>query len=145
MKTKGSQLPTLFVDAVVAMKPGGFSRPIQSGSWFQIVALNDRRGAVPVMIDQINARHILITPNEILDDAAVEQKLRGIRDQILSGDDFATIAEAASEDTVSAAEGGDLGWVVPGEFVPEFEQGLAALEPGVLSEPFQTRFGWHLV
>jgi peptidyl-prolyl cis-trans isomerase SurA len=87
----------------------------------------------------------LITPNEILDDDAAQQKLIGVRNQILGGDDFATIARAVSEDTVSAAEGGDLGWVSPGSFVPEFEERLATLPRGELSEPFRTRFGWHLV
>ena len=141
---KGSQLPTLFATTVINMKPGDYSAPIQSGSGFQIVKLNDMRGAERVMIDQLHVRHILITPNEILDDAATQQRLLGIRAQISGGDDFGTIAQSVSEDTVSAAEGGDLGWVAPGDFVPEFEQMLASLAIGTLSEPFQTRFGWHL-
>jgi peptidyl-prolyl cis-trans isomerase SurA len=142
---KGSELPTLFADTVVRMSPGEYSRPIQSGSGFQIVKLNEMRGAERVMEDQLHVRHILITPNEILDDDAAQQKLIGVRNQILGGDDFATIARAVSEDTVSAAEGGDLGWVSPGSFVPEFEERLATLPRGELSEPFRTRFGWHLV
>jgi peptidyl-prolyl cis-trans isomerase SurA len=141
---KGSQLPTLFATTVINMKPGDYSAPIQSGSGFQIVKLNDMRGAERVMIDQMHVRHILITPNAILDDAATQQRLLGIRAQIAGGDDFGTIAQSVSEDTVSAAEGGDLGWVAPGDFVPEFEQMLASLPIGTLSEPFQTRFGWHL-
>jgi peptidyl-prolyl cis-trans isomerase SurA len=141
---KGSQLPTLFRDVVIGMQPGEHSQPIQSGSGFHIVRLNEARGAEPVMVDQLRARHILVTPNEILDDAASEQKLRGIREQLLDGEDFATLARAMSEDTVSAADGGDLGWVQPGDFVPEFEQTLAGLEVGAISEPFRTRYGWHL-
>jgi peptidyl-prolyl cis-trans isomerase SurA len=141
---KGSQLPTVFAAAVIAMEPGEVSEPIQSGSGFHIVKLNEVRGAQPVMVDQMRVRHILLRPNEIADDATVAQRLRGIREQILGGDDFGAIAQGISEDPASAAEMGDLGWVSPGEFVPAFEQQLAELEIGELSEPFRTGFGWHI-
>jgi peptidyl-prolyl cis-trans isomerase SurA len=142
---KGSQLPTLFADVVIRMKPGEFSEPLQSAGGFQIVRLNDMRGAQTMMIDQLRARHILLRPNEILDESAVQQKARGIRDQIVGGDDFATVAEAVSEDPQSAAEGGDLGWLSPGDTVPEFEEAMATLQINELSEPIKTRFGWHLI
>ena len=128
-----------------SMKPGEFSEPIQSASGFQIVRLNEMRGAERTMVDQLHVRHILLRPNEILDEAAVQQKVRGIRAQIVGGDDFATIAEAVSEDTASAADGGELGWVSPGDTVPEFEQALAKLPLNELSEPIKSRFGWHLI
>ena len=142
---KGAQLPTLFADIVVQMEPGSVSDPIQSASGFHIVRVNEVRGAQAVMVDQIRARHILMQPNEILDEATVEQRLSGLREDILSGDDFGAIAQALSEDPASAAENGDLGWVVPTDFVPEFAERLEALEVGELSEPFRTRFGWHIV
>jgi peptidyl-prolyl cis-trans isomerase SurA len=142
---KGAQLPTLFADQVLRMKPGEYSQPIQSGSGFQIVRLNDMRGAERTMVDQLRVRHILLRPNEILDEAAVRQKLMGIRTQILSGDDFATVAQAVSEDTTSATDGGSLDWLSPGDTVPEFEQALAQMPLNTLSEPIKTRFGWHLV
>jgi peptidyl-prolyl cis-trans isomerase SurA len=142
---KGAQLPTLFADIVVQMEPGTISDPIQSASGFHIVRVNEIRGAQAVMVDQIRARHILMQPNEILDEATVEQRLSGIREDVLGGDDFGAIAQALSEDPASAAENGDLGWVVATDFVPEFSQRLAALEVGELSEPFRTRFGWHIV
>lgn len=142
---KGAQLPTLFADAVVQMEPGTISDPIQSASGFHIVRLNDVRGAQAVIIDQIRARHILMQPNEILDEATVEQRLSGIREDVLGGDDFGAIAQALSEDPASATDNGDLGWVVPTDFVPEFAQRLTELEVGELSEPFRTRFGWHIV
>ena len=134
----------MFADIVVHMKPGDFSEPIQSGGGFQIVKLNDMRGAERTMVNQLHVRHILLRPDEILDDAAVHQKLLGVREQIQNGDDFATLAKAVSEDTVSAQDGGDLGWISPGDLVPEFEQELATLKIGELSEPFKTRYGWHL-
>lgn len=142
---KGSELPTLFANVVVNMKPGEFSEPIQSGGGFQIVKLNDMRGAERTMVNQLHVRHILLRPDEILDDAAVRQKLLGIRERIEKGDDFATIAKAVSEDPVSATDGGDLGWISPGDVAPDFEQELATLKIGELSQPFKTRYGWHLV
>ncbi len=142
---KGAQLPTLFAATVVLMKPGEFSAPIQSTGGFQIVKLNEMRGAERVMVDQLHVRHILLRPDEILDEAAVEQKTRDVRAQIVGGDDFGTVARAVSVDTVSAADGGDLGWLSPGDTVPEFEEALAALPLGELSEPIKSRFGWHLV
>jgi peptidyl-prolyl cis-trans isomerase SurA len=142
---KGAQLPTLFADLVIRMKPGEFSAPIQSTGGFQIVRLNEMRGAERTMVDQMHVRHILLRPNEILDEAAVQQKIIGIRAQIVGGDDFGTVAEAVSEDTASAAEGGDLGWLSPGDTVPEFEETLATLELNEISEPVKSRFGWHLI
>lgn len=142
---KGAQLPTLFADLVIRMKPGDFSAPIQSTGGFQIVRLNDMRGAERTMVDQLHVRHILLRPNEILDEAAVQQKIIGVRAQIVGGDEFATVAEAVSEDTASAAEGGDLGWISPGDTVPEFEETLATLELNEISQPVKSRFGWHLI
>jgi len=141
---KGYQLPTLFADVVIGMEPGEVSDPIQSGSGFHIVRLNETRGAQTVIVDQLQVRHILLRPNEIMDNDAVQQRLAGIREQILAGDEFGPIAQSVSEDPTSAADNGDLGWVETGIFVPEFEEMLNSLEINELSEPFQTRFGWHL-
>lgn len=142
---KGSELPTIFSDIVVRMTPGQISEPIRTSSGFHLVKLNDMRGAERVVVDQVRARHILLAPNEILDDDATRQKLIGIRNQILSGDDFATIAESVSEDALSAAEGGDLGWTEPDAYVDEFKDMLASLEIGELSQPFRSQFGWHII
>ena len=142
---KGAQLPTLFASTVIKMKPGEYSEPIQSAGGFQIVRLNDMRGAERTMVDQLHIRHILLRPNEILDEAATQQKARSIREQIMNGDDFATIAKSVSEDPGSKADGGDLGWLSPGDTVPEFEQAVANLPMKELSEPIKSRMGWHLV
>ncbi|NIW25546.1 MAG: molecular chaperone SurA [Gammaproteobacteria bacterium] len=142
---KGAQLPTLFADIVVQMEAGDVSDPIQSASGFHLIRVNDIRGAQAVMVDQLRARHILMQPNEILDEATVQTRLSGIREDLLAGDDFGAVAQALSEDPASAAENGDLGWVVPDDFVPEFAQRLTELEVGEISEPFRTRFGWHIV
>jgi peptidyl-prolyl cis-trans isomerase SurA len=96
------------------------------------------------MVEQVRARHILLSPTEVLDDDATRQKLIGIRDQIIAGDDFATLAAALSEDTGSAIDGGDLGWKMLDEYDPAFAAMIESLEPGELSEPFRTPFGWHI-
>ena len=141
---KGAQLPTLFANTVIAMSAGDHSEPIQSGSGFHIVRLNEVRGAQPVMVDQLRIRHILVEPTEVMDDSAAEQRLRVIRAQIVDGDDFGAVAQSVSDDAGSSADGGDMGWTDPGVFVPEFEEVIAGLEIGELSEPFRTRFGWHI-
>jgi peptidyl-prolyl cis-trans isomerase SurA len=142
---KGSELPTLFADVVPKMKAGDYSDPIQSASGFHIVKLNEVRGAERVVQDQVKLRHILLKPNAVMDDDAVKQRLLQIRQQITDGDDFGPIARAISEDEVSAADGGDLGWTNPGDFAPEFEEEIKKLQVGELSQPFKTRYGWHLV
>jgi peptidyl-prolyl cis-trans isomerase SurA len=143
---KGSQLPQFILDLVVKMKPGEVSAPVRTPSGYHIVKLNERRsGEAPVIISQIHVRHILMKPNELDDDATVSEKLAKLRDRILKGEDFAGIASTASEDPGSAPDGGDLGWSGPGTFVPEFDKAIADLKPNEISEPFKTRYGWHIV
>jgi peptidyl-prolyl cis-trans isomerase SurA len=141
----GEALPSLFADVVPAMEAGSVSEPIRSSSGFNLVKLNDVKGNEPIMEDQVHARHILMTTDEIMDDDIVEQKLIEIRAGILNGDDFAAVAKAVSDDPGSAVEGGDLGWAGPGMFVGVFEETLNSLEIGEISEPFQSQFGWHIV
>jgi len=142
---KGNELPTLFATVVPALQAGEIAGPIRSNSGFHLVRLDERRGAQPIMEKQVRARHILITTNEVLDDAAARQKLMEIREQILDGDDFAAVAKVVSEDPSSAIEGGDMGWTNPRSFVPEFAAKCETLPIGELSEPFKTQFGWHIV
>jgi peptidyl-prolyl cis-trans isomerase SurA len=143
---KGSQLPQFILDLVVKMKPGDVSAPVRTPSGYHIVKLNERRsGEAPVIINQMHVRHILMKPNELDDDATVREKLAKLRERILKGEDFAGIASTASEDPGSAPDGGDLGWSGPGTFVPEFDKGIADLKPNEMSEPFKTRYGWHVV
>lgn len=142
---KGAELPTFIAEIVPGMEAGEVSEIVQTGSGFNIVRLNDVRGVERIMVDQVRARHILIAPNELLDDEATQQKMLGLREQLLAGEDFATIAVANSEDTVSAADGGDLGWNEPDVFVPEFSEAMQTQEIGHISEPFRTQFGWHIM
>lgn len=143
---KGPELPTFLSEVVAGLKAGDVTQPIRTPSGFHIVRLNEMRGNQQVIVNQVHARHILIKPNELQDDATVEQKLQGIRDRILNkGENFAAVASVVSEDPGSAAEGGDLGWAGPGTFVPEFERQLAQLQPDEISQPFRTQFGWHII
>ena len=143
---KGAQLPQFILDLVVKMKPGEVSAPVRTPSGYHIVKLNERRsGEAPVIISQIHVRHILMKPNELDDDATVSEKLAKLRDRILKGENFAGIASTTSEDPGSAPDGGDLGWSGPGTFVPEFDKAIADLKPNEISEPFKTRYGWHIV
>jgi peptidyl-prolyl cis-trans isomerase SurA len=143
---KGSELPTFLGEVIVGMKAGDVTKPLRTPSGFHVVKLNEVKGTPQVITNQVHARHILIKPNELQDDATVQQKLESIRDRILNkGENFAAVASVVSEDPGSAAEGGDLGWAGPGTFVPEFEKQLAQLQPDEISQPFRTQFGWHII
>jgi peptidyl-prolyl cis-trans isomerase SurA len=143
---KGGELPTFLTDVVARLKPGEVSEPLRTPTGFHIVRLNEvRGGAEKTVEDQVHVRHILMKTNELADDATVRGKLAALRERILKGEDFAGIAQTSSQDPGSAADGGDLGWTGPGTFAPEFEQALAGLKDGDISEPFHTQFGWHIV
>ncbi|MFM7067201.1 MAG: peptidylprolyl isomerase [Gammaproteobacteria bacterium] len=143
---KGSELPQFMADAVAGMKPGEIAAPIRTPSGFHIVRLGASRGGdQPLLVEQTHARHILVKPNELQDDATVRGKLADIRAKVLAGDDFAAIAAAVSEDPGSGKDGGDLGWASPGMFVPEFETEMGKLKDGEISEPFQSPYGWHII
>jgi len=142
---KGAQLPPAFFDVVRDMQPGEFSAPIRSQSGFHLLKLNDVRGTEKIIVLQTHLRHILLRPNEVLDNTAVRQKLAQLRDRIVEGTDFEDVARLESADPGSAPLGGDLGWNGPGTFSPAFEDQVARLQPGEISEPFQTEYGWHLV
>ena len=143
---KGTQLPQFILDLVARMKPGEVSQPVRTPSGFHIVKLNERRGGeAQVIINQIHVRHILMKTNELDDDETVRQKLAKLRDRILKGEDFAGLASTNSADPGSAPDGGDLGWSGPGTFVPEFDKAIADLKDKEISEPFKSRYGWHIV
>jgi peptidyl-prolyl cis-trans isomerase SurA len=143
---KGAQLPQFILDLVTKMKPGDVSEPVRTPSGYHIVKLNERRGGeAQVIINQIHVRHVLMKTNELDDDETVRQKLGRLRERILKGEAFAGIASTTSEDPGSAPDGGDLGWTGPGTFVPEFDKAIADLKTNEISEPFKTRYGWHIV
>jgi len=140
-----ARLPELFAQTLQDMKPGELSALLRSPAGFHVLKLLGRRGAgaaAPVV--QTKARHILIKTNEIVSEDDARIRLLALRERILAGADFAELARLNSEDG-TAARGGDLGWVYPGDTVPEFERAMSALAPGELSAPVRTPFGYHLI
>jgi peptidyl-prolyl cis-trans isomerase SurA len=143
---KGGEVPTILAELVAKMKAGEVSEPLRTPSGYHLVRVNEIRGNdLQTVVRQTQVRHILMKPTEIQDDATIRQKLLTARERILKGEDFAAIAKTSSEDPGSAPEGGDLGWSNPGTFVPEFEEVMAKLQDGEISEPIRTQFGWHII
>ena len=144
------RLPQLFVDAVAKLNPGQVAPLLRSPAGFHVVKLLDRRGAdtsgiSSAPVTQTHARHILIRPNEIITEDEAMRRLRDIRRRVeTSTGDFGELARQYSVDG-SAGRGGDLGWIYPGDTVPEFERAMNALAPGQVSEPVRTPFGIHLI
>ncbi|MBM3391569.1 MAG: molecular chaperone SurA [Betaproteobacteria bacterium] len=140
------RLPSLFAEEVVKLKPGEISSVLRSPAGFHILKLLDRRGgaikAQPV--EQIHARHILIKTSELVSESEARRRLVALKERVTHGADFAELARLHSND-LSASRGGDLGWLNPGDTVPEFEQAMNRLKPGEVSEPVQSPFGWHLI
>jgi peptidyl-prolyl cis-trans isomerase SurA len=141
----GARLPTLFVEALKSVPVGQVSPILRSANGFHILKLNEKRSnAAPVIVRQTRARHILIKTNELVSEAEARRRLVNLKERLDNKADFAELARLHSEDA-SAAKGGDLGWLPPGSTVPEFERVLDALQPGDVSGPVQTQFGWHLI
>ena len=142
---KQAQLPSLFNEAIKSLKPGEISKPIRSGAGFHLLKLYDRKGGGEQLIEQHFARHILLKPNQIRNQAETVSFLNDLRQQAQDNDNFYALAKQHSEDPGSALKGGELGWSTPGLFVPEFEQTMASIALNEISEPFQSQFGWHIL
>jgi peptidyl-prolyl cis-trans isomerase SurA len=142
---KAAELPTLFAEYVIQMDVGDVSPPIESGSGLHIVKLLEQRGAGVQKQMQSELRHILVMPSEIRSEEATEAVIRELYARIQAGEDFAELAVEFSEDPGSALNGGDLGWTAGDEFVPAFREIMLATEPGSMSEPFRSQYGWHVL
>lgn len=140
-----AELPTLFAERVPAMSIGQISRPIRNPSGFHLIKLSDRRASERHVIDQTHARHILIRTNAVVSGTDARRRLESLRRRIQAGESFEELARSNSDDGGSASQGGDLGWVNPGTMVPRFEQAMSRLDEGQISQPFETRYGWHIV
>jgi peptidyl-prolyl cis-trans isomerase SurA len=140
-----NRLPTLFVEALHKLQPGAVTDLLRSPNGFHLLRLNDRRGgSSPVIVRQTRARHILIKTNELVSEDDARRRLVSLKERLDNKADFAELARAHSEDA-SSAKGGDLGWLTPGDTVPEFERAMEALKPGEVSGPIKSPFGWHLI
>jgi peptidyl-prolyl cis-trans isomerase SurA len=141
----GARLPTVFSDEVRKMKPGDVSGILRSAGGFHIVKLADKRNRnQPMIVEQTHARHILVKVNETTSEAEGKARIERLRDRLVGGAKFEEVARANSEDA-SSARGGDLGWISPGDTVPDFERAMNALSVDEVSQPVRTPFGWHLI
>jgi len=144
------RLPTLFLEAIKGLQPGSLAPLVRSPGGFHILKLVGRRDVsegrlATGPVEQTRARHILLRVSELTPEAEVRRRLLDLRERVVKGgQDFGQLARLHSVDS-TATRGGDLGWIYPGDTVPEFERAMALLKPGEVSQPVQSPFGWHLV
>jgi peptidyl-prolyl cis-trans isomerase SurA len=144
------RLPTLFLDAVKDLKPGELAPLVRSPGGYHILKLEGRRDAgqgrlATGPVEQTRARHILLRVSDLTPEAEVRRRLLDLRERVVTGgQDFGQLARLHSVDS-TATRGGDLGWLYPGDTVPEFERSMALLKPGEVSQPVGSPFGWHLI
>jgi peptidyl-prolyl cis-trans isomerase SurA len=144
------RLPTVFLDAVKGLKPGDLAPLVRSPGGFHVLKLVGRRDATEGRlasgpVEQTHARHILLRVSDLTPEAEVQRRLTDLRERVVKGgQDFGQLARLQSVDA-TATRGGDLGWLYPGDTVPEFERAMALLKPGEVSQPVQSPFGWHLI
>ncbi|NLY27139.1 MAG: molecular chaperone SurA [Alcaligenaceae bacterium] len=163
--------PDLFLDATRSLKAGEVTGIVQSGNGFHILKVVTRGqpaqasqrqqppapasapaspapqvGAQsgPMMVTQTRARHILVKTSQVMTSDKARTRLEQVRQRLLNGEPFEDLAKRYSEDS-TAPLGGDLGWLSPGETVPPFQRAMDALQPGQISEPVESQFGWHLI
>jgi peptidyl-prolyl cis-trans isomerase SurA len=142
---KSNELPTLFLDALKKLDVGKISPILRSPSGFHILKLISRKGGeTNLIVDQSHVRHILIKFSEINPENEIKKRLLALKERIENGTKFEELARQYSEDP-SASNGGDLGWINPGDTVPEFEKTISALKINEVSDPIKTPFGFHLI
>ena len=139
------QIPPAFLNLLQSMQIGEVSKPIRSPNGFHVVKITNKRNTDSTLIvEQTKVRHILIKLNEVVSEQEAKQKMDSLKERLDNGDQFEDLARQYSEDG-SANSGGDLGWVNPGDTVPQFEEAMNALAPGEISEPIRSPFGWHII
>ena len=141
---KAEALPNLFREIVEGMEIGDAEGPIEAGNGFHLIQLANKAGGAEQMVKQTNFRHIMLTPNEIRDEQQTEDAIREFRQQIVDGEDFATLARQNSDDDTSVVAGGDMDWINEGQLPLDMEAVIDSLEIENLSEPFRTGNGWHI-
>lgn len=140
-----NSVPAFFADAIKELGPGEFTEPVRSPAGYHIVKVNDYRERGVLMLEEYNARHIMIEINEIVTARDAMDKITTIRQDLEDGDEFEELAREHSDDVSSANIGGDMGWFPPDAYGDRVELTLGALEIGEISEPFQTASGWHIM
>lgn len=141
-----NQLPSLVADVVPQLETGAVSQVLENRSGFHLVMVMDSRGGEKAeVIEQSMVRHILVRTSETVSESQAEEAIRDIYQQLENGADFGALAREYSDDPVSGSDGGNLGWVSPGQMVPEFEQAMMQASVGELRGPFRSQFGWHIL
>ncbi|HIK75560.1 MAG TPA: molecular chaperone SurA [Alcanivorax sp.] len=144
---EAAQWPSLFSDAALNMNKGEISEPLRSGAGFHVLKMIDRRGGGgEKVVTQYRVRHVLVRADTLTSEEQARAEINRLHEQVAT--DQVSFAEAAAEhsdDPGSGRQGGELGWVTPGEMVPEFEQIMQETPPGQLSPVFQSQFGWHFL
>lgn len=139
------KIPALFADALKPLEPGQIAPLLRSSNGFHILKLNDKRGLdATLSVVQTHVRHILIKTNELTSEDDARNRLLQLKERVENGVAFDELARLHSEDA-SSSRGGDLGWINPGDTVPDFEKAMNALQPNEVSAPIQSPFGWHLI
>ena len=140
------EIPDIFVEILKSMDIGEISKPIESSGGFHLIRLNkiEEFEMQTIVVRQSKVKQILLKKNQIISEDDIKQKLENIRNLIIEGMTFSEAAKKYSEDS-SSANSGDLGWLNPGDTIPEFEIEMDNLELDEISEPFKTALGWHLI
>jgi len=140
------QLPSLVAPVVPELQVGEPSEVLENNSGFHLVMVMDKRGGEQQqVIQQHRVRHILVRPSEATTDSQAETMIRDLYQQLENGASFSALAREYSDDPVSGSDGGNLGWVSPGQMVPAFEQAMLNADIGELRGPFRSQFGWHIL
>jgi peptidyl-prolyl cis-trans isomerase SurA len=142
---RASELPEDIASALKGLEPGQISAPVRSPSGFYIVQLRDKRGGDVQMVNQTKVRHILLKPSEIRSPEQTKRLIDSVYRRLQGGENFTELAKELSDDLGSGSEGGELGWAQPGQMVPEFEQVMNNTPVNQISQPFESRFGWHIL
>jgi len=142
---KINEMPSLFASAIDGKPLGSISDIIKTGSGFHILKLEEKRGPLVQFEEQWEVRHVLLTPSAIRDVDITKAEIELLRERVLSGESFSEIAKEFSEDPGSGSSGGSLDWLPKGATVPEFEEVMINSELNVVSEVFESQFGFHFL
>ena len=142
---KISEVPKIFLEDLEKLEKGAISNIIETINGFYIFYLEDKKEVDNIQIEERKARHILIKKNALITDDIAKDRLLELKLRIENGEKFSDLARAYSDDTMSAADGGDLAWSARGTFVPEFDDKIDNLSLNKISDPFSTQFGWHIL
>jgi len=140
-----SELPEALARAISKLSPGEISQPVRTPGGFHLLLVEDKRGGKVQLVEQTKVRHILLSPNEIRSGEQARRLINDLYQRLREGQPFDELARRYSDDAASGSQGGDLGWTQNGQMVPEFEQVMNSTAKGEISEPFESRFGWHIL